>query len=551
MFDLYREVTDNLVARILAMQNRNPLSSTYGCLDRNFWHFKTIIDFPSATYQQAVLGLAKLLVTQARDNRYYRDPVLAEAVRAGVLYWCRIQNGDGSMNEYYRNDRSLCPTAYTTYAVAKVFSLTPDLFSEEEKKELSAGLLRGARWLSAHTYPHVQNQMIASMNALFLVARLSGDEGVQGAFEARRQAVLSAQSPEGWFPEYGGADIGYSFKALDLLSSYLEEREDPEVVSAVKRLVGFVSHFLHPDGTSGGAYGSRCTDHVFPFGLEYLNTRGVAEVGPVIGWFRKNFALGRMIQPALIDDKYAAYFYFNSYVQAFLLSGDQEVKQLSGFTIQGVTCFKDAGILRFEVGERAGWIGLRRNGVCRIFAGDRLVYSDCGYLVRLSDGTLAASQCDDPSVSYDYEEKDDGLSVMVKGGLGLVDDSLPLVKWIVPFKLFCNTILRFSALGAWFNVKLKGDRIARIRKAPIKMTRQFRIEKEMLLIKDTLRKLSTGLRIKSVQLVRDVTVVHSPSSRFYQRQYLLEPVAPILKEESDSMCRYEYAIAFRHDQRKG
>ena len=33
------------IPKILTLQDRNPHSPTYGCFDRNYWHYK-IIDFP-------------------------------------------------------------------------------------------------------------------------------------------------------------------------------------------------------------------------------------------------------------------------------------------------------------------------------------------------------------------------------------------------------------------------------------------------------------------------------------------------------------------------
>ena len=35
-----------LIPKILTLQDRNAHSPTYGCFDRNYWHYK-IIDFPS------------------------------------------------------------------------------------------------------------------------------------------------------------------------------------------------------------------------------------------------------------------------------------------------------------------------------------------------------------------------------------------------------------------------------------------------------------------------------------------------------------------------
>ena len=42
---LARRALDD-VAKILTLQDRNPHSPTYGCFDRNYWHYR-IIDFPS------------------------------------------------------------------------------------------------------------------------------------------------------------------------------------------------------------------------------------------------------------------------------------------------------------------------------------------------------------------------------------------------------------------------------------------------------------------------------------------------------------------------
>ena len=129
----YLTTVEHLVPRVLSMQNRNPMSSTYGCFDRNYWHFKTLIDFPCATYQQVVIGLSKLFSIKINCNYYYQHPTIGESVRSAILFWCKIQNRDGSVNEYYENDHSFCPPAYTTYAIAQAYYLIQDLFSDIEK----------------------------------------------------------------------------------------------------------------------------------------------------------------------------------------------------------------------------------------------------------------------------------------------------------------------------------------------------------------------------------------------------------------------------------
>ena len=44
--DLFAQEALAQIPKILTLGDRNPHSPTYGCFDRNFWHYK-IIDFPS------------------------------------------------------------------------------------------------------------------------------------------------------------------------------------------------------------------------------------------------------------------------------------------------------------------------------------------------------------------------------------------------------------------------------------------------------------------------------------------------------------------------
>ena len=529
--------------RVLALLNRNPLSSTYGCFDRNFWHFKTIIDFPSSTYQQVVVGLAHLFSTAAPENPFHGSPVLKDAIRAGVFYWCEIQNRDGSQNEYYQNDRSFCPTAFTTYGIAETLLLMGDHFSEVEKARIHRHLLLGARWLARHRFAIVQNQMMASMNALYQVWKVTQDDGVRRSFEARRAEVLASQSAEGWFPEYGGADTGYSYKQLYLLSSYLTAAgDDAEVLAAASRLVDFLTFFLHPDGTSGGDYNSRSTQHVMPYAIDFFHRRLHSESTALLAaWYYRHTAADETISSLAMDDKYQSYFYYNSDVQSFL-SFREAPDTAPVKRAEGVTNFEQAGIVRIEVGDLLVWLSRRRSGVIRAFHQGKLVYSDSGYVLKVG-GRLCATQCDDAAAVASVTSDGDRVRVSVRGNAGVVDDSLPLVRWIVPFKFFCRTLLWFDFIGYWFNDKLKADLIARQVRVPVTLEREFSLASGGLAIRDRIVPRRPGIKISDVYRVRDFTVVHSPSSRFYQHQYLLS--GPAFVEGSDGDSRtFDLEMAF-------
>jgi hypothetical protein len=541
----YSPFVDRLVSRALSMQNRTTLSSTYGCFDKNFWHFKTLIDFPCASYQQAVLGLSKLYAIPSEHNAYYRQPVIGEAVKAGLLYWSKIQNEDGSFNEYFQNDRSFCPTAFTTHAVAQAYCLTEDLFEKQETERIHMAISRSAHWLAKHDNPGVQNQMIASMLALYWAGRVTDDLALGQVFQKRRDEILRSQHEEGWFPEYGGADVGYSFKALDLFSHYLSEEVDDEVYKAAERLGNFVIHFVHPDGTCGGDYGSRCTQHCFPYGIEFMALKGAAFAKAFVGPVRKGISEGGGITPDIVDDKYAIYFYLASYVQSMLsFTSIVDREEASVGLKLGTKLFESAGILRVEWGETQAWIGVHRNGVCRVFQGKELVYSDTGYLLRLSDGTLAATQCEDRQSEIVHGPREEGYRVRTTGRVGFVDDSFPLTRWIVPFKLFCKTVLRFSRVAYWFHERLKRNRIGEQKHLPISIEREFRFLSDGIRIDDHLQVWKGTLRFSEVVPCRDATVLHSLSSRLYPTAYFLTAGLPVQKTQTDRDQRFEYVCSW-------
>jgi|GEM_PF-1526289 hypothetical protein len=515
--NLFIEPIEGLVPRVLSLWNRNPISKTYGCFDRNYWNFKTLVDFPCATYQQGVYGLSRLLETPASGNRYHDQPVIAEAVRAGILYWCDLQNPDGSFNEYYENDRSFCPTAFTTFGVGGAYLASKERFGVAEQKRVEKHLLSAGLWLARHTNPDVYNQMTASMLALYFVGEAVDNSQICDAFGKRRRSVLDAQSPEGWFPEYGGADVGYSFLTLDLLATYLSRREDADIREAGIRLVDFASHFLHPDGTCGGEYGSRATQHVLPWGALYFASQGVASARRVIAWFIQTQKERCGISGGVVDDKYSTYFYFASYVEAQLSGLQAEFQDDSPVSASSheIRYFEGAGILRIEQGDLLVWIGYRRNGVCRIYWSGTCVHADCGYAIEFEDGQAAVSQGTDPNARVSIREEGDETCVEVVGRASLYRDVYPLRRWYVPFKLACRTLLRLDRLAYWLHDRVKADNIKKNRLAALTVNRSFRFRPGVIEIHDRIQSEIPSRSIKQVRILSDVTTVHSPSSRFF------------------------------------
>src|SRR5262245_56533957 len=99
MRELFARAALAEIPKILTLLDRNPHSPTYGCFDRNFWHYR-LIDFPSGMAQEMVLPLALAHEIPFPDNPYHRQPAIKQWSEAGILYAARSAHRDGSCDDY-------------------------------------------------------------------------------------------------------------------------------------------------------------------------------------------------------------------------------------------------------------------------------------------------------------------------------------------------------------------------------------------------------------------------------------------------------------------
>src|SRR5687768_17557725 len=111
-----------LIPKILTLQDRNAHSPTYGCFDRNFWHYK-IIDFPSGMAAEFVWPLALAYSLPIPGNIYFQQPAIKESVEAGILYAARSAHPDGSCDDYFPFEKAAGAAAFSLLAGLEAYSL--------------------------------------------------------------------------------------------------------------------------------------------------------------------------------------------------------------------------------------------------------------------------------------------------------------------------------------------------------------------------------------------------------------------------------------------
>ena len=132
------------IPKILTLMDRNPHSATYGCCDRNFWHYK-IIDFPTGMAQEFVWPLALAYHTPLPGNVFYQVEAVRDWAAAGIRFAARSAHTDGACDDYFPYERALGAAAFSLLACVESYDLL-----RLDDGEMVAFLTRRADWLAHH-----------------------------------------------------------------------------------------------------------------------------------------------------------------------------------------------------------------------------------------------------------------------------------------------------------------------------------------------------------------------------------------------------------------
>ena len=361
------------IPKLLTLLDRTAVSPTYGCFDRLYWHYR-VIDFPCGMSQEFVLPLA--LVWSMDDlpgNTYFRDPVMREWIEAGIRFAARSAHPDGSCDDYYPFERASGAAAFSLFAILE----TVRILEIPDDQEIDAFLRKRARWLASHS----ESGRLSNHEALIVAClermreRFAG-ERFETPLQARLKRLLSWQHEEGWFDEYGGADLGYLSLTIGLLADLDRRRPDLGLRPPLDRAIEFLANFVHPDGTVGGEYSSRSTLNFFPFGFE------IAAAWSRTAQMINNLALKPIIErrtPCYSDDRIIGHHLWGWLLTARNFHADRTAEKLPRV---GRGWFPGCGLLVESGGGDMLVVSLTRGGVYKYFSGERLVAGDTGVTLR-------------------------------------------------------------------------------------------------------------------------------------------------------------------------
>ena len=501
--------------RILSLMDREAMSPTAGCGDRTYWAWK-FVDFPASRLQESLCVLAFLYSTPLPGSPYHRNGKLLEWIVRGFRFWSEIQHADGSFDEAYPFERSLAATAFTSFYVGEALELIGRDLPASTLATTRDTLSRAGAWLAANDETHgfLSNHLAAAAGALAHAFRQTGERRFQERSAYFIARILRRQSPEGWYEEYGGPDPGYQTHGSFYMARCWQLGGEPDgpLVESLIRAARFLAHFVHPDGSLGGEYGSRNTQTYYPAAYEMLAHRD-----PSSAW------IARMMRPAIgtgaaaglhCVDLFNYFPFLNNYVfahHALVARGDTGAAAEPSAD-PGLVWFPQAGLARVRTARYDAYVGTAKGGVIKVFDRRRraLVYADCGYVGRLRSGPSVSSQYYDAGRPTDVAPA----CIEVEGDLAEFSRPTMTPMLFVAFRLFTLTVGRAPGLGRWLKARLVKALIYRRRAVAVRFRRRIEFSELGLRVRDYLGG-PGGATIAELRREATFTTIHMGSSRYF------------------------------------
>lgn len=468
-----------LVPRLLTQLERDPDSPNFGCFDRDFWHYK-MRDFSSAILQQGGLSVDALSCLNLPGNPLFESQQATVWADASIDFLFKRQLGSGGFEEYYPFESGYPPAAFGLYAAGLIWQQRgfPKLSAQQTK-----AVQRACDWLLNTPETEALNQEAAGLTGLSLASRVPGVQVDAARLDERLGNFYRAQSEEGWFPEYGGPDLGYLCVTLDCLWDLHALTGDTRAWAAMKRAVPYIEAMFASGGHTPTMINSRNTDYLVPYGLARLGGSDPHASACVHAMLSRIAEPGHFLHAT--DDRYLSHYIGQSFFRSLAYLDKLAEPAPLPSTTGGEFFFPEAGqYVRHEGGTSLFFAGAK-GGVTYLYDINGLVDADFGWRISMGKKQgVTHWQSPQWEVAYLKEEETVLMSTGMLHAQGYAA-STPIrhMALRVLSKLFGNRLIPF----------LKRVLIFRAAPLPISFERELRIGMAGLALTDRFSCLPDGV----------------------------------------------------------
>ncbi len=517
--------------RLLADLDREPHSVSFGSFDRDHWGWK-FRDFPILMTQWAVLPVALLARLDLPDSPYFgSEPLLAWA-RAALRVLCERQHPSGAWDSVGPNNQDYGGALGSAYYLVETAHALGDALDDAERERITGCLQRAVRFAQRSREDHafVSNHQALYALGWHAAGAWLGDTSLAKRASETIDAILARQHADGFYCEYDGFDPGYETLGIQYLARYWEKTGDVRVLDSLRRAVAFFAHAVHPDGSVGGAYGSRHTRLYFPAGFEILAS-AIPEAAGVASFMRARLARGEVVTPANVD-AHNAYVVNLSYLHACSArSAPLSPAPLPCEALRGEKLFS-GGLLAAGTEAYYGVFALSKAGIGRVHARatGELAHEDAGWLVR-DDAGLHATQL----AKSEFAALPDG-DYQARGSCGVVQQEQLTPLRFLALRVLNLTAFRSEALGRWIRRLVIERLITRVPASPHRFVRRISLGPDAIELTDSLTS-PLSARVRSAELARDFTAIHMGSAKTFHPSSLAGGSPPGAPEAAADLAR--------------
>jgi hypothetical protein len=518
----YVELALPYIPRLLHLVDQNPYSKTYGCMDRAFWHYRTM-DFPCGMSQEMVLPLALVYANEYPGNRYKGVARIREIAEAAVRFMASSSHNDGTCDDYFPFERAMGALVFSLYSASETYQVL-----EMEDDEVLDLFTRRIHHLDAENESgRLSNHQALAALAAYNIYKITGDDRARRIAEDRIELTLSWQNKdEGWFQEYEGADPGYHTCTIDFLAKLRQKmsqvgKSEDSFLQPLIKAAEFSWHFMHPDGSYGGEYGSRNTYHFYPHGFELLapHSEKAAQIAD-------NFLASAPNDKRYHndDDRMTAHYVYD-FLQAWEDYHPERPKSILESRSEPTAIWMpDAKMVVSWNGKEsepsAGRhlvTNLAKGGVLKIFDSKGPIASDTGLIGELDDGTVAVTHLvqHDNTITPLVDHPDKSRVFVVEGDFCRRKPNLMSVFKQLLLRGWLLTIGRFNANLTRSIIQKMA--ITGKPKLPYRFKRTITIEDEKVTVED---RFPTDMPLKRISIGSDATSIYVANSLTHQESRL-------------------------------
>ncbi|GAB4534971.1 MAG: hypothetical protein Fur0020_01990 [Thermodesulfovibrionia bacterium] len=482
------------------------------------------------------MTLALLYSLEHKDNPFYNNQEILNYINAGLEFWCRMQESNGSFNEWYHHENSFVATAFSSYAVSETILLLGEKLRADVNTRAIHSLKKAGSWLAGRQETRVMNQQAGAVIALYNIYQLTGDRHYLDAVNEKIGILKQKQSIEGWFIEYGGPDIGYLSLAIDYLCKYYKKTHDRVAEEMISRALSFIKYFIQPNFVAGGEYASRNTEYLIPHGFEFFS-RYNKDAGFIASVIRRSLENTNSF-PSLFDDRYLTYVGY-TWLQAYIdanpeIDEDELIKEI--FDNEFRRHFTESGLLVINDHKRHLIVNMNKGGAFRLF--DKTcqhIHIDAGIMVESEEKYYTSGWLSDTEKTYNDN------TIIIEGNMFRVSDKrlTPLIT--IFMRIFQLVFGRVSMISLWIKERLRDLLITKTKESDIRYRREIRLDSGhnvLLRIRDHI--FCDKRSISEIAVYTKDTHIYVPSSRYY---VTMRGVPAIIKlQDVSGECVIEWEI---------